>query len=275
MNPANSGAYSNKVRQAMTKLDWMVNVNLFDNETGSFWRGPGIDPTKVKTEVFMLPCASSVEKEGSIANSGRWMQWRYKAVESRRHSRPDSDIMAELYFRLKALYEKEGGPNKEAFTKLSWNYGKKTQGALSSRCPRHRQGDQRHLPRGQGDRESQQEGRDQGVQEGTAGPQLRLPPGRRLHLFGRLGLLRLLTDRGNMSARRGKDAPGIGLFSQWAWSWPVNRRIIYNGASVDPEGQALEPRRVPSSSGMGEWAGDVPDGVGDPGIGKTAFHHET
>ncbi len=80
MNPACSGAHSNKVRQALTKLDWMVNVNLFDNETGSFWRGPGMDPTKIKTEVFMLPCASSIEKEGSIANSSRLMQWRYKAV---------------------------------------------------------------------------------------------------------------------------------------------------------------------------------------------------
>ena len=67
----------------------MVNVNLFDNETGSFWRGPGMDPTKIKTEVFMLPCASSIEKEGSLANSGRLMQWRYKAVEPPGIALPD------------------------------------------------------------------------------------------------------------------------------------------------------------------------------------------
>ena len=83
MNPACSGAHSGKVRQALTKLDWMVNVNLFDNETGSFWKGPGIDPKKIKTEVFVLPCAASMEKEGSISNSGRWMQWRYKASNPR------------------------------------------------------------------------------------------------------------------------------------------------------------------------------------------------
>jgi len=62
MNPACSGAHSNKVRQALGKLEWMVNVNLYDNETGSFWRGPGMDPAKIKTEVFMLPCAASIEK---------------------------------------------------------------------------------------------------------------------------------------------------------------------------------------------------------------------
>ncbi len=70
-NPACSGANSNKVRKALAKLDWLVNVNIFDNETGSFWKGPGVDPKKIKTEVFMFPCASSVEKEGSITNSGR------------------------------------------------------------------------------------------------------------------------------------------------------------------------------------------------------------
>ena len=82
MNPACSGANANKTRAAMKKLDWMVNVNLFDNETGSFWHGPGMDPAKIKTEVFMLPACVSVEKEGSITNSGRWMQWRYRAAET-------------------------------------------------------------------------------------------------------------------------------------------------------------------------------------------------
>lgn len=77
MNPACSGPNANKSRGAMEKLKWLVNVNLFDNETGSFWRGPGKDPTQIATEVFFLPCCTSIEKEGSIANSGRWMQWRY------------------------------------------------------------------------------------------------------------------------------------------------------------------------------------------------------
>jgi formate dehydrogenase major subunit len=62
MNPACSGANAGKVRQALTKLDWMVNVNVFDSETGSFWKGPGMDPKKIKTEVFQLPCAAFLEK---------------------------------------------------------------------------------------------------------------------------------------------------------------------------------------------------------------------
>jgi formate dehydrogenase major subunit len=64
-NPACSGANSNKTREALGKLDWMVNVNLFDNETGSFWHGPGMDPASIKTEVFMLPACVSWKKRAA------------------------------------------------------------------------------------------------------------------------------------------------------------------------------------------------------------------
>ena len=250
MNPAYSGASSNKVRQAMTKLDWMVNVNLFDNETGSFWRGPGFDPTKVKTEVFMLPCASSIEKEGSISNSGRWMQWRYKAVNPVGISMPDGDIMAELYFKLKALYEKEGGPNKEAITKLSWNYGKFD-------AKGHYHLDVHAIAK-------EINGTflaDKVVENPATKEKMPFKKGQQVPSFAFLQddgstssgdwvYCGSYTDAGNMSARRGKaDPTGLGLFPQWAWSWPVNRRIIYNGASVHPDtGKPWNPHG-PSSSG--------------------------
>ena len=96
MNPACSGPNANKSRGAMEKLKWLVNVNLFDNETGSFWRGPGKDPTQIATEVFFLPCCTSIEKEGSIANSGRWMQWRYAGPDRYGETKPDGDIMVEM-----------------------------------------------------------------------------------------------------------------------------------------------------------------------------------
>jgi formate dehydrogenase major subunit len=75
-----------------------------------------------------------------------------------------------------------------------------------------------------------------------------------------------------MAARRGtKDPSGIGLYPEWAWSWPVNRRIIYNGASVDLNGKPWDPKR-PVITWTGEkWVGDVPDGVGDPGSGRPPF----
>ncbi len=70
-DPAVSLPNSKKVRAAFDHLDWMIHVNIFDNETASFWKGPGKKPGEIKTEVFLLPAAASVEKEGSQANSGR------------------------------------------------------------------------------------------------------------------------------------------------------------------------------------------------------------
>ena len=98
-----------KVRKALEKLDWLVGENIFDNETYYFWKGPGVDPKKVKTEVFLLPASASMEKEGSQSNSGRWVQWKYKAAEAPGDGIPVGEITIKIMAAIKALYAKEGG----------------------------------------------------------------------------------------------------------------------------------------------------------------------
>lgn len=120
-NPACSGANAGKNRKAFAKLDWMVNVNLFDNETASFWEGPGVDASRIKTEVFFLPAAASVEKEGSITNSVRWSQWRYQGPKPLGNSLPDGQIIMELSNKLKAEYKK-GGTFPEPVINLKCDY---------------------------------------------------------------------------------------------------------------------------------------------------------
>jgi formate dehydrogenase major subunit len=263
----------------MAKLKWMVNVNLYDNETGSFWRGPGMNPKEIETEVFLLPCASSIEKEGSISNSGRIAQWRYKAVEPLGQSLPDADIINEIYFRVKKLYQKEGGKFPAPLLNLTWDYGEKD-----------KDGKVRHVDPHKIAMEINgyylEDLYDKKVD----------PP----KLIGKKGDLMTnfvtLQDDGttscgnwiysgsytqkegkiiNMMARRGKEDPtGLGLFSNWAWSWPVNRRIIYNRASVDLQGNPWDPKRTvikwnptkenPATGKPGMWEGDVPDGPAPP-----------
>ncbi len=101
-NPACSLPNSNKVRQALANLDWMVHVNIFDNETPSFWKGPGMDPKKIKTEVFLLPAAASMEKAGSMTNSGRWLQWKYVAENPPGDALAVGDIIYRLMRRLRS-----------------------------------------------------------------------------------------------------------------------------------------------------------------------------
>lgn len=272
MNPACSGAHSNKVRQALGKLDWMVNVNLFDNETGSFWRGPGMDPKKIKTEVFMLPCASSIEKEGSIANSGRLMQWRYKAVSPVGDALPDGDIMSEILFKVQELYEKKGGPHKEALAKLTWPYGKMV-GKHFHYDPRMVAAEINGFFLTDKKIENPtKKGEFKEFKKGDPVPTFAWLQDDGSTSSGCWVYCGSVGEKGNLAMRRGQaDATGLGLFPEWAWSWPVNRRIIYNGASVDPEGKPWDPSRAVIKWNGEKWVGDVPDGVGDPGKGRPPF----
>jgi formate dehydrogenase major subunit len=274
MNPACSGAHSNKTRQAMTKLDWMVNVNLFDNETGSFWRGPGMDPAKIKTEVFMLPCAASIEKEGSIANSGRLMQWRYKAVEPVGTSKPDGDIMSEIYFKVRDLYVKQGGPLKEAITKLTWPYGKKV-GHEFHYEPRTVAAEiNGYFLEDKKLENPTKKGEFKEFKKGDLVPTFAWLQDDGSTSSGCWVYCGSVGEKGNLAMRKGTaDPTGLGLYSEWAWCWPINRRIIYNGASVDPSGKPWDPSRAVITWDAKEekWKGDVPDGVGNPGKGRPPF----
>ncbi|MHC4176392.1 MAG: formate dehydrogenase-N subunit alpha [Planctomycetota bacterium] len=256
-NPACSSTNANKVRKALAKLDWLVNVNVFPSETGWFFQDKslGIRPEEIKTEVFVLPAAASAEKEGSITNSGRWMQWRYKAADPPGMARPDAEIMNMIYQELKKLYAadkdaKLPGP----ILNLKWEYFHE-----NGECDPHAVAKEINGYFTKGEKKGQ------------------LVPG-----FGALKddgstssgnwlYCGSYTGQGNMSARRTRETEGIGLHPEWSWCWPLNRRILYNRASVDLDGQPYDPqtpviRWVPDAADpkKGHWAGDVPDGGWPP-----------
>ncbi len=258
-NPACSGANAAKTRKALEKLDWLVNVNIFDNETGSFWRAPGVDPAGIKTEVFMLPAAVSVEKEGSITNSGRWMQWRYQGPAPMGNSRPDGDIIMELGARIKALYEK-GGTFPEPIVNLKWDY------LTGGKYDPHKVAKEIN---GYFLKDVSIKGKT--FKKGTLVPSFAFLQADGSTSSGNWLYCNSYTEKGNMAARRSrKDAVNkIGLYPEFAWCWPVNRRIIYNRASVDLKGQPWD-REQWVIKFVGEqkdgkwttkkWIGDVPDG---------------
>jgi len=257
MNLACSLANSNKNRQAMAELDWMVNVNLFDGETASFWKGPGMKPSKIKTEVFSLPACVSVEKEGSITNSGRWMQWRYPGPKPLGNSRSDGDIIMELGFKIKELYDKEKGAFPEPIENLKWDYV--TEGMYDA----HKVAKEIN---GYFLEDVDFPDKKMSFKKGELVPSFAYLKDDGSTSSANWLYCNSYTEKGNMAARRGQEDTEnkIGLYPDFSWCWPVNRRIIYNRASVDLKGQPWDKDQWVIKWTGEKWIGDVPDGGWPP-----------
>ena len=120
VNPCQSFADSHKTRNAVDHLDWLVCGEIHNSETSDNWHRPGVDPSKIKTEVFLLPSALRIEKEGTIANSGRWIQWFDKGVEPAGEARDFGDILVPLMNKVRELYKAEGGANPAPLLNTIW-----------------------------------------------------------------------------------------------------------------------------------------------------------
>ena len=264
MNPACSGADSDKTRRAFAELDWMVNTNLFTCETSDFWKGPGMDPKKIKTETFYLPCASAIEKEGSVSNSGRWMQWRYQAQKPQDGVLTDGHYFHELWEELKHLYEEEGGAFPEPITHLTFD----------RMCEENEEGhlefsarQTARLCNGWFTRDVEVKGKK--FTKGQQVPSFAYLQDDGSTTSGNWLYSGSWTEAGNKSERHDRTQTEaqakIGLYPNWTWCWPVNRRIIYNRASCDQHGAPWNPEKAVIAWNGKKWNGDVPDGGWAPG----------
>lgn len=266
-NPAVGGPNSNKERIALDNLDWLVAVDLWETETSQFWKRPGIDPKSIDTEVFLLPAASSVEKEGSITNSGRWAQWRYQAVNPPGEAKSDLWILDAIYKHVKTEYQ-QGGVFPEAITNMLWDYGN------GKGVDPHKEPDVHTVAKeinGYFTEDKVVKGKS--FKKGDQVPSFAYLQDDGSTVSGNWLYSNSYTGpdkKDNKMARRGKkDASNnIGLYPEWSWCWPVNRRIIYNRASVDPQGVPWNSKNwvIKWTGSTTKWAGgDVPDGGWAPG----------
>jgi formate dehydrogenase major subunit len=249
-NPAVGSAHGKAQRLGMANLDWLVVRDLYLIESATFWKDAPevatgeIVPSECRTEVFFLPAASHVEKEGTFTQTQRMLQWREKAVE------PPGDCRSELWFFYhlgRLVRQRLAGstlPRDRAVLDLAWDY------------PLHG----RH-----GEPSSE------AVLKEINGYEV--ATGRLLNGFAEL------RDDGstvggcwiysgvyaggvNQAARRTPGSEQSWVAPEWGWVWPMNRRILYNRASADPDGRPWSERKayVWWDPQAGEWTGhDVPD----------------
>jgi formate dehydrogenase major subunit len=247
------GPDSNRIAESLANLKWLVIMDPLPTTASEFWRSPGVDPGDVETEVLFLPATHWIEKDGSFTNSGRWAQWKYKALDTPAGVKDDNWILGNLFLKLREMYRSEGGAFPDPVMNLTWDYSDPGNPPLEELA-------------------QEVNGYDLGT-------------GERLSTFADLkddGTTTVgnwiyagsFTEEGNQMARRGTEDPtGVGYFHDWAWSWPLNRRILYNRASADADGNPWDETRSGIRWDGATWVGDVPDFPADspPEEGKGAF----
>ncbi|MEC5343533.1 formate dehydrogenase-N subunit alpha [Brenneria populi] len=268
-NPIAAFADSNKARDALKKLKFLVIIDPLATETSNFWQNHGelneVESAGIQTEVFRLPSSCFAEENGSIVNSGRWLQWHFKGAEPPAEARHDGVILAGIFLRLREMYAKEGGANPEPVLNMAWNY-------LNPEDP--------------SPEEVAKEGNGYALADlyDDRG-NLVLKKGQLLSDFSQLRddgttasfcwvYTGCWTEQGNQMARRDNaDPSGLGSTLGWAWAWPQNRRILYNRASADEQGNPWDPQRAILRWDGQRWQGiDVPDyGNAAPGSGVGPF----
>jgi formate dehydrogenase major subunit len=251
-NPAVGSANGKLQRLAMSHLKWLVVRDFNLIESATFWKdGPEIATGEMRTEdigteVFFLPAAAHTEKDGTFTQTQRLLQWHHKAVE------PSGDCRSELHFfyhlgrLLRERLETSPLERDEPLRKLAWDYPllegdePDAEAVLGEINGRHLSGEKAGQMLS-----SFVEMRADGSTSG-----------------GCWIYTGVYSDGVNQSARRKPGSEQSWVAPEWGWAWPMNRRILYNRASADPEGRPWSERKayVWWDEAAGKWTGhDVPD----------------
>ncbi len=249
-NPAVGAANGKLQRLALANLDWLVVRDFSETETAAFWYdSPEIETGELKTdeigtEVFFLPGAAHTEKAGSFTNTQRLLQWHHKAVEPKGDCRSELWFMFHLGRKVREKLAASSDPKDKAILALNWNYP--TQGP-------HDEPDAEAVLREIG-------GWDENGDALSSYLPLKADGSTTCGCWIYAGVY---ADEVNQAARKKPHTEqGSWVAPEWAWAWPMNRRIIYNRASADPEGKPWSERKkyVWWDEEQGSWTGfDVPD----------------
>jgi len=271
-NPVGSFPNKKKIVDGLSKLKYLVIIDPLNTETAEFWKNFGehndVKSEEIQTTVFRFPSTCFAEEDGSLTNSGRWLQWHWKGAPPPGDAKGDAEIIAEIFLRMKAAYVKDGGAFPDPIVNLTWSY----------KIPKSPSAEELAMEYNGKALADVTDPKDPSKVLVKAGEQL---PG--------FAMLRddgstacgcwiyagAWTQAGNQMARRDNSDPfGIGQTLNWAWAWPANRRILYNAASSDPTGKAWNARRRLVNWTGDKWAGaDVPDIRPDANPGEDEAVH--
>ena len=233
-------------REAMSKLEWLVVRDFQLIETAEFWKHASeiergeVRPEDIATEVFFFPAAAHTEKDGTFTNTQRLLQWHHKAVEPPGDCQSELDFVMELGKRIQRLYGDSAEPKDRAIRELTWD------AATAEDVLREING--WTLPDGK-----PVDGYTKLKDDGSTACGCWIYSG-------------CYKGGVNLPARRKPAKDQSWVAPEWGWAWPMNRRMLYNRASADPQGNPWSERKryVWWDERDGKWTGfDVPDFIAD------------
>ena len=261
-------------RKSMAKLKWFVIRDMVETEPARFWRDSAeiergeLKTEEIETEVFFFPAAGHAEKEGAFTNTQRLLQWREKAVDPPGDCRSDAWFIHQLALRLIAKAKASNDPIDEPLRALDWWYPEDAQGEPKMEAVLAEINGWKTAVAGAAD-----PGGNDGVLFGGVDREGNPHRGAQIDSYQALKndgstacgcwiysgvFARDGVNKAN--ARKSKDYLGHG----WGFSWPSDRRIIYNRASAKPTGEPWSERKKLVWWDSGNWTGlDVPDFVSD------------
>jgi formate dehydrogenase major subunit len=257
MNGVAIGPDSKKNIDALKKADFLVVGEIYPDETSEFWKSPGITQDEMKqiqTTVYRLPCAGFAEKDGSFTNSARWVLWKNTALPTPGNCRLDQAIVAQIFLKIRELYKRDGGKFPDPILNLTWNYSVPSSPPLAEVLKEIN---------GKALADLEDPATKQQIKSGQQLPGFAWLKDDGTTSCGNWIYSGSFTEAGNQTARRDPSDPsGLGIHPGWGWSWPANRRVLYNRASCDVDGKPWDPLRkqVWWNEGQQKWVGnDVPD----------------
>jgi len=259
-NPAVGSAHGRLQRLGMAHLKWLVVRDFSLIESATFWKdGPEIATGELRTEdigteVFFFPAAAHTEKDGTFTQTQRMLQWHHKAVEPPGDCRSELRFFFELGQRLRALLADSTLERDRPLLDLAWDYPVDPTGEPSAEAVLQ-EINGRHLT---GEKAGQllSSYTEMKADGSTSG--------------GCWIYTGVYADGVNQSARRKPGREQSWVAPEWGWSWPSNRRILYNRASAAPDGTPWSERKayVWWDEQNGKWTGhDVPDFESDKAPG--------
>jgi formate dehydrogenase major subunit len=263
-NPLAAVPNKKKLGTALSKLKFLVIMDPLKTETAEFWKNHGefnnVDPAQIQTEVFRLPASCFAEDPGSFTNSGRVIQWHGKAIDPPGEAKTDREIMSSLFVKIRELYKKDGGAFPDAIQALTWGYSNPTNPAPEE-VLREINGRALADVMSPPDPKNPKEPPKVLVKAGEQLPGFAMLRDDGSTACGNWIYSGVWSQAGNNAARRDTSDPsGLGVYQNWGFSWPANRRVLYNRAGATPDGKPWDATRKGIAWNGTAWSGsDVPD----------------